>query len=136
MREKETLGNAVEVRAEIEVIREVEIIMIEGKGVVGTDRTVIGEERREGIESLIIEAMVTSGDDDPFRTHAPYLDYLVNFIFFTVILLRNSFLNFFQVFTSTAAVKLNEIVRIPSIGPAMQCCGTGTTTSLMYFSVV
>ena len=135
MREKETLGNAVEVRAEIEVIREVEIIMIEGR-VAGTDRTVIGGERRGGIESLIIEAMVTSGDDDPFRTHAPYLDYLVNFIFLTVILLRNSFLNFFQVFTSTAAVKLNEIVRIPSIGPAMQCCGTGTTTSLMYFSVV
>ena len=72
MREKETLGNAVEVRAEIEVIREVEIIMIEGKGVAGTDRTVIGGERRGGIESLILGAMVISGDDDPFRTYAPY----------------------------------------------------------------
>ena len=104
MREKETLGNAVEVRVEIEVMREVGITMIEGR-VAGTGRTAIGGERRGGIESLILEAMVISGDDDPFRTYAPYLDYLVNFNFFTVILLRNSFLNFFQVFTSTAAVK-------------------------------
>ena len=101
MREKETAGNAVEVRAEI---AEVEIIMIEGR-VAGTGRTAIGEERRGGIESLILEAMAISGDDDPFRTYAPYLDYLVNFNFFAVILLRNSLLNFFQVFTSTAAVK-------------------------------